>query len=164
MLKSISIMMVAAVFAVSSCKTGKKTGADTSHTSVTPPSYSGSAPAVAEPAAMPQTETKSLTRDEAKLAPESFRLVVTFISIGAGTDPAAKEMLDRYIADYKMRTGKIPAYVMIPWGREGEVDCCFNMNELSDSEQVDFIAGLRNSMKSRELIQINENARNRFRP
>lgn len=163
MLKSIPVLLLAATITVSSCKTGKKSGAETTSTAA-----SALAPASSSnetsPTAMPQTETKSLTREEAKLAPETFRLVVTFISIGAGTDPAAKEMLDRYIADYKIRTGKLPVYVMIPWGREGEVDCCFNMNELTTSEQTDFINGLRNSMKSRELIQINENARNRFRP
>ena len=80
-----------------------------------------------------------------------------------GTDPDAKTYLDSYILDYKTKKGKAVRYIMIPWGREGEVDCCFDLKDLTVSEQSDFIEGLRNTMKARELIQINENAKNRFK-
>lgn len=165
MLKSISLLLLAGSLSIAACKTGKKQSSEASAsagTAATPPASPPPVAVAAPP--MTQTETKVLTREDAKSAPENFRLMVTFISIGAGTDPDGKVLLDNYIAQYKIRTGKSPAYIMIPWGREGEVDCCFNMNELTASEQVDFIKDLRNSMKSRELIQITENARNRFRP
>ena len=159
---SILILISALFLSASSCKTKENsTGGASAETK----------PAATSPATSPSTSnpqivntTKSWTREEAKAGPDNFRLVVSFISIGAGTDPDAKQSLDKYIAEFKTRTGKMPAYVMIPWGREGEVDCCFNMDELTASEQGDFIAGLRNTMKSRELIQINENVRNRFKP
>lgn len=161
MLKSFSFVAFAAFLAFAACKTGNKSAAETN---ATPPAPVAPVPVAQSASPLPQTEPKVMTREEAKQAPETFRLMVTFISIGAGTDPDGKALLDNYIAQYKIRTGKSPAYVMIAWGREGEVDCCFNMDELTTSEQADFILGLRNSMKSRELIQITENARNRFRP
>jgi hypothetical protein len=158
---SILILISAVFLSASSCKT-KENSAGGASAETKPAATSPASPATSNPQTV--NTSKSWTREEAKAGPDNFRLVVSFISIGAGTDPDAKQSLDRYIADFKTRTGKMPAYVMIPWGREGEVDCCFNMEELTASEQGDFIAGLRNTMKSRELIQINENARNRFKP
>jgi hypothetical protein len=158
---SILILISALFLSASSCKTKENsTGGASAETK--PAATSPATPATSNPQTV--NTTKSWTREEAKAGPDNFRLVVSFISIGAGTDPDAKQSLDKYIAEFKTRTGKMPAYVMIPWGREGEVDCCFNMDELTASEQGDFIAGLRNTMKSRELIQINENVRNRFKP
>jgi hypothetical protein len=158
---SILILISAVFLSASSCKT-KENSAGGASAETKPAATSSATPATSNPQTV--NTSKSWTREEAKAGPDNFRLVVSFISIGAGTDPDAKQSLDRYIAEFKTRTGKMPAYVMIPWGREGEVDCCFNMEELTASEQGDFIAGLRNTMKSRELIQINENARNRFKP
>jgi len=108
-------------------------------------------------------QQETWTREQAQAGPADFRLVVSFISIGAGTDPDAKVLLDKFISEYVAKSGKSVKYIMIPWGREGEVDCCFNMNELTASEQKDFIESLKVEMKGKELIQINENARNRFK-
>jgi len=161
MFKILSVLLVAATCCFVACKAGKQSGAAPSAAVSPAPSKSGSS-AAADP--MPQNNPSILTQEQAKAAPATFRLMVTFISIGAGTDPDARNSLDAYILDYKTRTGKSPAYSMIPWGREGEVDCCFGLGELSTTEQEQFIRGLRNAMTGRELIQISENARNRFRP
>lgn len=103
------------------------------------------------------------TREQAAQGPEQFKLVVSFISIGEGTDPEAAGLLAGALAEYGSSKGKSPSYIMIPWGREGEVDCCFILNELAPSEQREFIAFLKGKLASRPLIQIQENGRNRFR-
>jgi len=103
------------------------------------------------------------TREQAKSGPDTFRLAVTFISIGAGTDPEAKTSLDAYVYDYKLKTRQPVAYVMIPWGREGEVDCCFTLTELNASEQKNFIEGMKKAFIGRDLVQINENFKSRFK-
>lgn len=103
------------------------------------------------------------TRDQAATGPEKFRLVVSFISIGQGTDPEAAGLLANALAEFKSQKGKRPAYIMIPWGREGEVDCCFILNELAPAEQREFIGFLKGKLASRPLIQIQEDGRNRFR-
>lgn len=147
---------------ITACKSGKDSGSsnemtenkgvNSSETTGIPPESAGNI-----------QQTERWTREQAVLGPDSFRLIVTFISIGAGTDPDGKSLLDGYILDYKNKKGKAVRYIMIPWGREGEVDCCFDLKDLTVSEQSDFIDGLRNTMKARELIQINENAKNRFK-
>lgn len=103
------------------------------------------------------------TREQAAQGPEKFRLVVSFISIGQGTDPEASGLLATVLAEFRAAKGKSPAYIMIPWGREGEVDCCFILNELAPAEQREFIGLIKEKLSSRPLIQIQENGRNRFR-
>ena len=106
---------------------------------------------------------QSWTRDQAANGPERFRLVVSLISIGEGTDPEGMRLIERYVEDFGKLSGKSLSYVLIPWGREGEVDCCFALNELTPALQAQFIEGLKERIKGRNLLQINENARNRFR-
>jgi hypothetical protein len=103
------------------------------------------------------------TRDQAAKGPETFKLVVSFISIGQGTDPEAAGLLATALAEFRSAKGKSPAYIMIPWGREGEVDYCFIMNELAPAEQREFIGFMKQKLGARTLIQIQENGRNRFR-
>lgn len=103
------------------------------------------------------------TREQAMAGPDTFRLVVSFISIGAGTDPEAKAILEAYVYDYKLKNNKVVSYYMIPWGREGEVDCCFPLDELNASEQNNFIDGLTKVIQGKELIQITENMKSRFK-
>ncbi len=141
----------------SSCKTGREQSVATPTT-------------VAAPLAQEALGTDSQmenntvwTREQAMQGPGSFRLVVSLISTGGGTDPQGKVLIDQYLTDYKAKTGKQVAYVMIPWGREGEVDCCFVLSGLKDAEQVDFVKGMREAFKDRPLIQIEENRKNRFR-
>jgi hypothetical protein len=103
------------------------------------------------------------TREQAMAGPDTFRMVVSFISIGAGTDPEAKAILEDYVYDYKLKNNKVVSYYTIPWGREGEVDCCFTLEELNASEQNNFIDGLNKVIQGKELIQITENMKSRFK-
>lgn len=103
------------------------------------------------------------TRDQAAKGPEAFKLVVSFISIGQGTDPEAAGLLATALAEFRASKGKSPTYIMIPWGREGEVDYCFILNELAPTEQREFIGFMKQKLGVRPLIQIQENGRNRFR-
>lgn len=108
-------------------------------------------------------KVRTWTRQEAASGPESFRLVISFISIGEGTDLNAATDLNSFISRFESQTGKSIAYIMIPWGREGEVDCCFEMNELDQITQSKFIADVKAAFSGRKLIQITENGKNRFR-
>ncbi len=100
--------------------------------------------------------------DSIKKAPDTFRVVVSFISIGAGTDPGALSLLENYLIQFEAAHGKKPEYQRVPWGREGEVDNCFNLHELDNSMQVEFIKGLKSAFSGHDLIQITENMQNRF--
>jgi hypothetical protein len=100
--------------------------------------------------------------DSIKKAPDTFRVVVSFISIGAGTDPGAVSLLENYLIQFETAHGKKPEYQRIPWGREGEVDNCFNLHELDNTTQIEFIKGLKSAFSGHDLIQITENMQNRF--
>jgi hypothetical protein len=142
----------------SACKTGREKSHATPSTTVTEP--------LAQEALGTDSQMENntvWTREQAMQGPGSFRLVVSLISTGGGTDPQGKVLIDQYLADYKVKTGKQVVYIMIPWGREGEVDCCFSLSGLKESEQAEFIKGMQEAFKDRPLMQIEENRKNRFR-
>ncbi|MEP7265853.1 MAG: hypothetical protein ABI772_15215 [Bacteroidota bacterium] len=110
------------------------------------------------------TETVSLS-DSAILAQKqhdilskpNHRLVVSFISIGAGTYPKGGEMISSYIEDRQNKYKVKLAYVSKAWGREGEWDMIFSLEELNQQQQVDFINGLKELFGGNQLILILEN-------
>ena len=93
---------------------------------------------------------------------KNIRLIVTFASIGAGIDPNGKTMLDDFINSFKEKSGKLVKYGTLAWGREGEFDCEFSLNELNLNEQTDFVKGLKKQFEGNQLIQVEENKPSRF--
>ena len=85
---------------------------------------------------------------------EKYRLIISFISKGAGTDGEKRQA----ILDYIEKHPKKPSYKTIHWGREGETDYCLNLKELSISSQETFIAEIKKIAASSDLIFISENA------
>lgn len=157
-MRTINILgILVLIMSLSACKSSKKAEEpvvvkETTKEEITPVS-----------SGKPLVSMEIWNREQAKAGPDSFRLVVTFISIGAGTDPESRGILEAYVYDYKLKKGTPVSYFMIPWGREGEVDCCFPLNELTSSEQLNFIEGLKKAITGHELIQVNENMKSRFK-
>lgn len=151
------IGFISLALAVSACKSSKDSGESTTNSETeimeATPSNTG----------RPLVSMEVWTREQAQAGPDTFRLVVSFISFGAGTDPESKAILESYVYEYKLKNNKVVTYYMIPWGREGEVDCCFPLDELNASEQNNFIEGLKKVIAGKELIQINENMKSRFK-
>jgi hypothetical protein len=85
---------------------------------------------------------------------EKFRLVVSFISKGAGPDNAKSVALLAYIGVHP----KKPTYTVAHWGREGEADYCLNLTELTKSEQVDFVTNVNKMMAGSDMVFVKENA------
>jgi hypothetical protein len=85
---------------------------------------------------------------------EKFRLVVSFISKGAGPDNAKSAALLAYIGVHP----KKPTYTVAHWGREGEADYCLNLTELTKSEQVDFVTNVNKMMAGSDMVFVKENA------
>jgi hypothetical protein len=92
-----------------------------------------------------------------KQAQNNYRFIVSFISIGEGTDRNGRETLDGVLASWEKKKGAPVAFESVPWGREGEVDFCFNLKELSKKEQELFIADMKTAFNGRSLIQMTEN-------
>jgi hypothetical protein len=144
-----------------SCKSNKETatvGATTPNANVTTENADTKPPQEQSPS----TVQNIPMNQEVKTGIETYRLVISLISIGAGTDQEAKHDIDQFIFDYQTKFGIRVGYANQAWGREGESDMMFTLNELTAEKQGEFIKGMREKLKGRELIQIEENKKNRF--
>ena len=105
-----------------------------------------------------QTDSLELEARKMKIAEmTTHRLVVSFISIGEGISNSGKEMVENYITQSESKYQVKIARIAKNWGREGETDFLFSLAELNDGQQAEFINGLRELVKSNNLIQIEEN-------
>lgn len=101
------------------------------------------------------TENKSnQTNDPNK---KTFRFTVSFISKGAGTDYQIKQKYDAFITDFETRNNIKVAVSKASWGREGEVDYCFDMTSLNKEITEKFIAESQVILSSSDRINIGEN-------
>lgn len=91
------------------------------------------------------------------------RFVVSFISIGAGIDNKAREEFDKFILEYSAKNKVHIVYVPERWGREGEIDYCFKLKELSSSKQEEFIREAKGLFKESSLVRYKENTEQRKR-
>lgn len=85
------------------------------------------------------------------------RLMISFYSIGEGSDYKLIKELEDTITSYAAQTGKNIDFVKSSWGREGENDFSFKLNELSKEEQSDFVKRVREILKKGKLVSIYEN-------
>ncbi|NNC85165.1 MAG: hypothetical protein HKN75_03725 [Bacteroidia bacterium] len=100
-------------------------------------------------------------RDEANKMNEGeqeYRIIISFISWGAGVDPKARNIMDRCMSENQENTEIEVAFEDMPWGREGEVDFCFTLSELGEEEQESFVDSMKKAFEGNELVQIYENS------
>ena len=93
----------------------------------------------------------------AVLSDSVFRFGVSFISIGGGIDRQAKQKFDQYIEEFNSLNKVNLKIEIIKWGREGEVDYCFSLNELDAKLQEKFISEVKNQFNASSLVKIYEN-------
>jgi hypothetical protein len=85
------------------------------------------------------------------------RLSVSFISIGSGVSRDGLSKLEQYL-DEQEKIDKVRlARVYKSWGREGEIDVLFSLDELSAARQSEFIRDLKSRMQNDSLVQVEEN-------
>lgn len=88
----------------------------------------------------------------------NYRIIVSFISWGAGIDPNARKKMDICLSENQENTEKTVDFVEMPWGREGEIDFCFTLSELNEEEQENFVKSMKMTFEGNELVQIYENS------
>jgi hypothetical protein len=106
-----------------------------------------------------EVETTDGARQQEQLKEQVWRLIVSFISIGEGTDSEAKRMFDAYLHQWKASGQPRVNYIAVPWGKEGEVDFCFTLDQLNARQQQQFIDGMKEQLRFSSLIRIYENTR-----
>ncbi len=95
--------------------------------------------------------------------PDTFKVVISLISIGEGTDPEGPAKIQRFLDSWKSKNGQTPAYEVQPWGREGEVDYNFTLRGMRVNQQKEFVTALQSAMKDEKLILITLDKPNRFK-
>ena len=85
------------------------------------------------------------------------RLVITFYSIGSGSEYALCKELEDSIESYSLKVGKTIDYKKTSWGREGEIDVCLKLNELSQEEREDFVVHTKTMLKKGKWVNIYDN-------
>lgn len=86
-------------------------------------------------------------------AEESSRFIVSFYSPGNGIDRNAKNKFDAFLKKFEPTL----AYTTTKWGREGEVDYCFDLTELSAEQQEAFIASAKELLSTSKKVRFSEN-------
>jgi len=89
-----------------------------------------------------------------KQTPPKDSLVVSFISIGAGTDHKAKDKLDNYVKDFQSREKTTLTPTTRRWGKEGEVDYTYPLNGLSRKQCKAFVEGIEVMFRDNQLVKI----------
>jgi len=106
-----------------------------------------------------QTKTKnpkkkSESKNEVELNKTvKYRLVISFISKASGIDHKAHEKIKEFIEKHP----KKPAFETFHWGREGEIDYCLQLKELSTKEQTVFIEDIKKLIDDKEMVLVYEN-------
>jgi hypothetical protein len=78
-----------------------------------------------------------------------YRAVISFYSICCGPDPKDEESVSEYIEDFE-QNHKVKLKVHYPshrQGPEGEWAMCFKLEEVNEAGQVEFIRGIRETLK-----------------
>lgn len=102
-------------------------------------------------------ESKTETKKETAANENLCRVRVSFGSIASGINRESMLAFQKYLGDYKEKTGKELSNTVTNWGMEGERDYCFKLLELSKKQQQEFIDGLLALSKEKQQLFVLEN-------
>lgn len=80
---------------------------------------------------------------------------VSFISIGTGIDYEARIDCMEFIKEFEDQFEVILSYQTINWGREGEVNYCFDLSNLNQEHSNIFKEELEGLLQKSSLVQFN---------
>ncbi len=110
----------------------------------------------------PTTPEVTATPDAGATSPaaataKTYRLVVSFTSKGAGTDAKAKDAFSGVINKWRISKGAELKTERPKWGKEGEMDICSDLTELSEAERTKFLGEVRAAVGKSDRVTITEN-------
>tara|TARA_B100000795_G_C22782854_1_gene433215 strand:+ start:1517 stop:1921 length:405 start_codon:yes stop_codon:yes gene_type:complete len=85
---------------------------------------------------------------------DNYGLIVSFYSPGNGIDHKMKQ---KYVDFITNNYPKI-IYEKIKWGREGEIDFCFQFNELTENQINQFIKESKEVLSNSSRVHISKNS------
>ena len=99
-----------------------------------------------------QTSAQSITQNQ------KDKLVVSFISIGTGIDYKAKDRLFSFVEEFQFQY-KVELDISIKsWGREGEVDCTYDIGKLTKKQCRVFVEKIEAMFTGNNLVKISRSS------
>jgi hypothetical protein len=89
---------------------------------------------------------------ETTVSSNSAFFTVSFISFGAGIDRKAKDDFTGYLANSYPSL----SYETRKWGKEGEVDYCFNLTDISNEQRHALIEEAKSRLANSERVRFHE--------
>lgn len=86
-----------------------------------------------------------------------YKIRISFISIGTGTDKVAKDKVEKAIEEFQKQKGKELKKEINRWGREGEFYYCFKLEELKKKDQKLFVEKMKEVIGANERVRVEEN-------
>lgn len=86
---------------------------------------------------------------------DSIRLNVSFYSPGSGINYRAAQSLNGFLTKYEATNPGAVTVYKTAWGREGEVDYCFKMNDKTKGD--DFVKQVKDLLAGQDRINYKEN-------
>ena len=85
-----------------------------------------------------------------------YRFTISFFSKGGGTDRKARSEFESFLENFNKKNEVNLQYIKTSWGREGEVDYCFQLEELKKKKQIAFIKECEDLLKDSKLVHFQE--------
>jgi hypothetical protein len=137
-----TLLLITAVFVMTgfiSCKSKQQTQKTVTETPPPPP----------PPAPLPLDGETSLNDTN---VPITYRVIVSFVSFGAGIDSETREKFTAFLDN----DPKKPVYEAIGWGREGEVDYCLLLKEYQPADQKVLISQIKTLVEKSDRVRVEE--------
>lgn len=83
----------------------------------------------------------------------NFRFIVSFYSPGNGIDRKMKQRYEEFLANNYPKV----IYEKINWGKEGEIDFCFMLNEFDEEKKKEFLESSKEILSNSSRIHMYEN-------
>ncbi|GAB4255853.1 MAG: hypothetical protein Kow0079_12800 [Vicingaceae bacterium] len=102
-------------------------------------------------------ETSKEINNQNQSNQKTYDIVISFISMGEGIDEKTR---DELVKSFKLKIDEFKTRVnveQVPWGREGEIDYCFTLDNLTDSQKKELKKLIKQIVKDNQLINYQEN-------
>jgi hypothetical protein len=110
-----------------------------------------------------KSQNSVTTNNESSNKQNQYRFIVSFYSKGNGTDSKLIDKYTKFIKEFELNKGLTLSNEIIYWGKEGETDFCFKLENLNQNVQNEFITQSKALLKESDLVFISENTINKHK-
>lgn len=109
--------------------------------------------------AMGASNIESTSTTKADKNPDQYDIVISFASKGEGIDREIRQKLDETVSKFEKENNTVIKLEKYGWGREGEVDYLFKLENLSTKQKKDLKAKVKAVIGNSDLVFISFDAK-----